>query len=205
MALLRTLSLSLALLLAGGATLYAATDGLQAFTTEAARRLAVRREPAAVPAVALQTQSGERIDLAGLRGKWLLVDFIYTRCPSYCLALGSEFAQLQERLAGPLAQGRVELVSISFDPAHDTPQELGAYLQRAHSRGAGWLAARPLKAEGLARLERSFGITVIEGAAGEYTHNAAIHVVDPQGRLVEIVDLGQSALAARTVLQGLAE
>jgi protein SCO1/2 len=205
MALLRTLSLSLALLLAGGATLYAATDGLQAFTTETARRMAVRRQPVDVPAAALQTQSGERIDLAGLRGKWLLVDFIYTRCASYCLALGSEFAQLQERLAAPLAQGQVELLSISFDPAHDTPQQLGAYLLRARSRGAGWLAARPLEAEALTRLERSFGVTVIEGATGEYTHNAAIHVVDPQGRLVEIVDLGQSALAARTVLQGLAK
>jgi protein SCO1/2 len=204
MALLRTLSLSLALLLAGGAALYAATDGFQAFTTESARRIAVRRQPVAVPAVALQTQSGERIDLAGLRGKWLLVDFIYTRCPGYCVALGSEFAQLQQRLAAPLARGQVELLSISFDPAHDTPPELGAYLQRARSRGAGWLAARPVEADALARLERSFGITVIEGAAGEYTHNAAIHVVDPQGRLVEIVGLGQSALAARTVLQGLA-
>lgn len=204
MALLRTLSLSLALLLAGGATLYAATDRFQAFTTESARRIAVRRQPVDVPAVALQTQSGERIDLAGLRGKWLLVDFIYTRCPSYCRALGSEFAQLQERLAGPLAQGRVELLSISFDPAHDTPRELGAYLQRERSRGAGWLAARPVEADGLTRLERSFGITVIEGISGDYTHNAAIHVVDPQGRLVDIVDLGQSALAARVVLQGLA-
>jgi protein SCO1/2 len=105
MALLRTLSLSLALLLAGGATLYPATDGLQAFTTETARRIAVRRQPVDVPAAALQTQSGERIDLAGLRGKWLLVDFIYTRCASYCLALGSEFAQLQERLAAPLVNG----------------------------------------------------------------------------------------------------
>ena len=204
MALLRTLSLSLALLLAGGATLDAATDGFQAFTTESARRLAVRRHPVDVPALALQTQSGERIDFAGLRGRWLLIDFIYTRCPSYCRALGSEFAQLQDRLAAPLAQGEVELLSISFDPVHDTPRELAAYLQRAGSRGAGWRAARPLDAEGLARLERSFGLTVIEGAAGEYTHNAALHVVDPQGRLVEIVDLGQSALAARMVLQGLA-
>ena len=63
----------------------------------------------------LETQSGARIDVADLRGKWLLVDFIYTRCPTYCVALGSEFAQLQDRLAGPLAKGAVELVSISFD------------------------------------------------------------------------------------------
>ena len=155
------------------------------------------------PSVALETQSGARIDVAGLRGKWLLVDFIYTRCPTYCAALGSEFAQLQDRLAGPLGKGAVELVSISFDPAHDTPPELTAYLQHARSRGAGWLAARPVDRDGLDQLKKSFGIIVIPDGMGGYTHNAAIHVVDPQGRLVEIVDAGQFDRASRTVLDKL--
>ena len=203
MRLLRTLFLSIALILVGGGVLYAATDQLQAFTSEAARRIAVRRHPIAVPSVTLETQSGARIDIANQRGKWLLVDFIYTRCPTYCVALGSEFAQLQDRLAGPLAKGAVELVSISFDPAHDTPRALAAYLQRAHSRGAGWVAARPVESGELDALKRAFGITVIPDGLGGYTHNAAIHVVDPQGRLIEIVDPGQSELAARTVLQEL--
>jgi protein SCO1/2 len=119
------------------------------------------------------------------------------------MVLGSEFAQLQDRLAVPLAQGKVQLVSISFDPAHDTPQELVSYLQRSRSRGTGWLAARPVDPDGLAQLKRSFGITVVPDGWGGYTHNAAIHVVDPQGRLIEIVDLAQAGLAGRTVLQNL--
>lgn len=203
MRLLRTLFVSAALVLVGGVVLYATTDRLRAFTTEAARRIAVRQHPVDIPLVTLETQSGARIDVAGLRGKWLLVDFIYTRCPAYCAALGSEFAQLQDRLAGPLAKGAVELVSISFDPAHDTPPELTAYLQRARSRGAGWLAARPVGRDGLDQLKTSFGITVIPDRMGGYVHNAAIHVVDPQGRLIEIVDAGQSDLAARAVLEKL--
>ena len=89
MPILRALLASLALLLAGGAALSAATGRFQAFTTEAARRLAVRQHPIAIPAVALQIQSGAHINFADLRGKWLLVDFIYTRCPTYCLALGA--------------------------------------------------------------------------------------------------------------------
>jgi protein SCO1/2 len=203
MRLLRTLFVSLALIVIGGVVLYAATDQLRAFTSEAARRIAVREHPVEVPPVTLETQSGARIDIADLRGKWLLVDFIYTRCPTYCVALGSEFAQLQDRLGGPLGSGAIELVSISFDPAHDTPRALAAYLQRAHSRGAGWVAARPVDSGGLDALERAFGITVIPDGLGGYTHNAAIHVVDPQGRLIEIVDPGQSDLAVRTVLQKL--
>lgn len=203
MPILRTLLASLTLLLAGGAALSAATDGFQAFTTEAARRIAVRQNPIAVPAVELQSQSGARISFASLRGKWLLVDFIYTRCPSYCVALGAEFAQLQDRLAGPIARGEVELLSISFDPDHDTPPELAAYLQRSRDRGHGWRAARPLAPDGLLQLERAFGVTVIADGFGGYTHNAAIHLVDPDGRLVEIFDLGDAEFVGRAVQQGL--
>ena len=199
MPILRTLLASLALLLAGGAALSAATDRFQAFTTEGARRLAVRQHPTAIPAVALQIQSGERVDLADLHGKWLLVDFIYTRCPTYCLALGGEFAQLQDRLAGPIAQGKVQLLSISFDPIHDTPQQLAAYLQRSRDRGHGWFAGRVVEPDGLGSLERAFGITVVPDGAGGYTHNAAIHLVDPRGRLVEIFDLGDPGLVGEAV------
>jgi protein SCO1/2 len=203
MALPRTLCVSVLLGLAGGATLYGATDRLQAFTTESARRVAVRQHPMEIPAVALETQSGERINLATMRGRWLLVDFIYTRCPTYCRALGSEFAQLQDRLAGPLAQDKVRLVSISFDPEHDTPEELASYLRRSRNRGPGWIAARPLSAQDLARLTQAFGITVIADGAGGYVHNTAIHVVDPQGRLVQIIDAAEPDRAGRTVTQRL--
>ena len=129
-AVLRTCLASAALLLAGGVALAAATDGFQAFTTETARRVAVRRQPADLPAVTLENQSGARFTFADLRGKWLLVDFIYTRCPTFCTVLGGDFAQLERQLAGPIAQGKVQFLSISFDPAHDAPADLAAYLAR---------------------------------------------------------------------------
>ena len=194
---LRTLLASLALLIAGGAALGAATDGFRAFTTETARRIAVRDHPVAVPAVALQSQSGAQLRFADFRGQWLLVDFIYTRCPTVCLALGGDFAQLQRLLAGPIGAGQVRLLSISFDPVHDTPEQLEAYQQRFGDRGSGWLAARPLTADGLVQLKRAFGITVIPDQYGGYTHNTAIHVVDPRGRLVEILDSGDAQRVAQ--------
>lgn len=203
MPILRTLLVSLILMTVGGFALSAATDGFRVFTTEAARRVEVREHPVAIPDVALQTASGTRIDFVDLRGKWLLVDFIYTRCPTYCVALGGEFAQLQDRLAAPLAQGKLQLLSISFDPDHDTPQELTAYQQRFRTRGAGWLAARPVNADGLGQLERAFGITVIPDTLGGYTHNAAIHTVDPQGHLVEITDMGNPDPIAAGIVRSL--
>lgn len=201
MLVLRTLLVSLALLLAGGAVLGVATSGFQAFTTEAARRIAVHQNPIAVPAVTLQIESSARIDFSSLQGKWLLVDFIYTRCSSYCVALGAEFAQLQNRLAGPIEQGKVQLLSISFDPDHDTPAQLAAYLRRSHDRGHGWHAGRPIGANSLLKLKRAFGITVIADGLGGYTHNVAIHLIDPGGRLVDIFDAGDLARVELAVSQ----
>lgn len=198
--LLRTLCASAAVALAGAVALYAATDAGRAFTTESARRIAVRAHPVEIPAVALQTQRGARIDLGALQGRWLLVDFIYTRCASYCGALGSEFSELQDRLAGPLARRQVALLSITFDAAHDSPAQLAAYLRRSRSRGDGWIAARPVGETELARLEHAFGVTVVPDRTGGYVHNAAIHLVDPRGRLVEIFDAGEGQRAARAVL-----
>lgn len=205
MPILRTLLTNLALVAAGGTALCAATDGFHAFTTETARRIEVRQHPVPLPAATLETQSGNRIRFTDFRGTWLLVDFIYTRCPTYCRALGGEFAQLQRRLAGPIAQGQVRLLSISFDPVHDTPQQLAAYQQRFRDQGFGWIAARPVDTDELRQLERVFGITVIADRFGGFTHNAAVHVVDPQGRLVAILDMGSPELVASSLPQNFAQ
>ena len=202
-AVLRTSLASAALLLVGGVALAAATNGFQAFTTETARRVAVRSRPAELLPVALESQSGARFMLADLRGKWLLVDFIYTRCPTFCAVLGGDFAQLERQLAGPIAQGRVQLLSISFDPTRDLPAQLAAYLGRFRSRDKGWQAARPLTADGLQSVTAEFGITVIPDRLGGYTHNAAIHLVDREGRLVDIFDLGDVDRIRETVLRSL--
>jgi protein SCO1/2 len=153
--------------------------------------------------VALESQSGARFTLADLRGTWLLVDFIYTRCPTFCTALGGDFARLERKLVGPIARGKVQLLSISFDPTQDTPAQLAAYLGRFRGRSIGWQAARPVSVDGLRQITTAFGVTVIPDQLGGYTHNAAIHLVDPEGRLVDIFDLGDVDRIRDTVLRNL--
>lgn len=204
MSILRTLLASLAILVAGTAVLAAATRGFRAFTTETARRIDVREHPRALPQVPLQTSGGRMTDFARLRGRWALVDFIYTRCMTYCSVQGGEFARLQHRLAGPIAADKVVLVSISFDPAHDGPAQLAGYQRRSGDHGKGWLAVRPTSQSGLDALLRVFGVTAIPDGLGGYVHNAAIAVVDPHGRLVAITDWDAPHEAERYVLRGLA-
>lgn len=184
----RTLLASLLIGAAGVATLAAASDGFRAFTSQAALRLDVAEQPRPLPTVVLETAQGERIPLSSLRGRWLLVDFIYTRCTTYCMVQGGVFARVQRELAGPIARDKVALLSISFDPRHDGPTQLAGYLQRMGGRGERWIVARPADAAGLQALLRSFGVVVLPDGLGGYVHNAAINVVDPQGRLVAVTD-----------------
>lgn len=202
---LRTLLLSLLIVIAGGATLAAATDGFRAFTTESARRLAVREHAVPVPDFPLQSASGGHFTLQDLRGHWLLVDFVYARCQAWCSVLGGEFAQLQDLLAAPIAQDRLRLLSISFDPVNDDPAQLAAYQHRFGDRGHGWIAARPLDGASLNLATRVFGIRVIADGTGGYIHNASIALVDPQGRLVRIFDSGRPDVVAAALQEMLAQ
>lgn len=198
---LRTATASLLVVAAGVTLLTVATDRLQAFTTETARQVFVRQHPFELPGVMIETQTGEQINLADLRGRWVLIDFIYTRCTTLCAVLGSEFNQLQNLLSEPLARGAVQLLSISFDPEYDQAPQLAMYLQRFRNHSPGWLAARPIDAAALDLLKSSFGITVIADGFGGYTHNAAIHMVDPQGRLVDILEMGNPGRVATALRQ----
>ncbi len=203
MAVLRTLLVSLVLLAAGLGVLAAATHGFRAYTTETTRRLDVREHPRLVPPLPLQTADGGDTSFGELRGRWLLVDFIYTRCMTYCSVQGSEFARLQRQLAEPIAAGKVTLLSVSFDVAHDTPAALADYQRRHGDQGAGWLAARPLDDADLATLMQVFGVVAVPDGIGGFVHNAAIAVVDPTGKLVTILDWDDFDTAARYVTQRL--
>ncbi len=202
---LRTLLASGLILAAGLASLAAITAGFHAFTTETARRLAIAHQPRAIPAARLETAQGDVLDLARLRGRWLLVDFIYTRCMTYCSVQGNEFARLQERLRDAIEDDRVALLSISFDPEHDGPAALAAYQKRSGDRGRGWIATRPADTASLRPLLDAFEVKAIPDGSGGFVHNAAIEVVDPQGRLVAVFDWDAASAAATYVADRLAD
>jgi len=130
------------------------------------------------------------------RHVWL-VTFMYTRCPTLCTTLGIEFERLQRALGQDPRDAHIRLLSISFDPAHDDVRALKAYAAEHHADPARWTVAVPSSAAALAQLEREAGIVVINDGLGGYTHNAAIHVVLDDGRLVRIFgfDNPEGALA----------
>lgn len=174
---------------AGLAVAHTATDGFEAYTLESARRLHALRSPAPVADLALDLADGGRVFLSELPGRVVLVDFIYTNCATYCVALGSVYAQLQRRLSAEIAAGEVRLLSVSFDPARDGPGELRAYRARHSPGSAGWELGEPAHPDELQSWLSAFGVVVIPDGLGGYAHNAAIHVVGPNRKLVAIHDL----------------
>ena len=139
----------------------------------------------AVPDFSVTLQDGSALRLSDLRGKVVALTFVYTRCPipEFCPAMDARFAELQKRVAtDPQRVGEVRLLSISFDPEHDTPEVLAKH---AASRGAKpplWRFAVASHEE-LAKVAERFGLAY-GPRKGEIIHNLSTAVIGPDGKLV---------------------
>jgi protein SCO1/2 len=142
-----------------------------------------------VPDFAFTDQSGKRISLKQYRGKTLLVTFIYTRCPfpDFCPRMSSNFAEIDKQLATNPALAKTHLISISFDPEHDTPKVLRDYaFSVAHTHETQlfnrWEFAVPSAAD-LPKIADFFALTV-KPEGGMITHNLSTAVIGPNGKIV---------------------
>ena len=79
--------------------------------------------------VLLVDQDGKTFSLSSYKGRPVLVDFMYTRCPTLCGVLGDDFHDVLQLMSGAGAGAPIDLLSISFDPAYDTPTVLRKYAQ----------------------------------------------------------------------------
>lgn len=214
MSLFRTALLSAVLAVAGYSSVVWLTHDFQVWTAEGARRLGVALQPIAVPPVVVDGPdlAPQRLaDWLAAPGAVTVVDFIYTRCQTVCLSLGSTFQQLQASLLqdhaalaeganvpGPMAVragGGVRLLSLSFDGAYDNPARLQVYAQKLQADAAVWQLARVPDSEQNAQLLQRLGVVVVPDGRGDYEHNAALLVVDAKGQLVRIFDPAEQQLA----------
>jgi protein SCO1 len=144
-----------------------------------------------VPDFSFTNQSGRRVSLKQYRGKVLLVTFIYTRCPfpDYCPRVSANFAQIDKQLdADPALGAETRLLSVSFDPQHDTPKVLRDYaFSVAHSHDAAlfrrWEFAAPPQAE-LPKIADFFGL-FYKADGGVINHSLSTTVIGPDGKIVK--------------------
>ncbi len=165
-----------------------------------------------VPDFKLVNQNGKNISLHQYRGQTLLLTLIYTRCPfpDFCPRVGHEFAEIDRQVrANPARFGKTHLLSISFDPAHDTPRVLREYgFSCASSKDPAlfthWEFAAIPKDE-LPSFADYFALTYKE-EGGLITHSLSTAVISPDGKIFrwyhgadwQASDLLQDMAAAKT-------
>jgi len=138
-----------------------------------------------VPRFRLKDQSGEFFgSTQHLEGKVWIADFIFTRCTSTCPSQTSAFGRLQAELAADPATAEVQLVSITVDPANDTPEVLAEYAHNAGADPAHWtfLTGKKPQIESLVKQGFRLPINEPDGAA-PLTHSQSFVLVDRARRV----------------------
>jgi protein SCO1/2 len=187
----RTVALSAVLLALGIWAVWAITAGFVLLTSEQARRLDISRKHPPVTDVRLIDQNGQAFrfgEWVKERNKLVIVDFIYTNCQTLCRVLGNEFQQLQRAIIDRGLQGRVQLLSVSFDPEHDSPLVLRQYAEHMEARSDVWTFATVAQADDLTTLLREFNVIVIPNQIGGFQHNAALVWISPSGKMMRVTD-----------------
>jgi len=91
-----------------------------------------------VPNVPVVTQDGKTVrfydDL--IKGKIVIISFIYTSCRDICPLTTARMAQVEEKL-GDVVGRDIFIISMTVDPENDTPDKLKQYAE-AFSAGPGW-------------------------------------------------------------------
>ena len=151
----------------------------QAFTTEALRQAELNENPKKIKSLILVNSDQQIIELANLSKdqRVYIVDFMYTRCQTVCLSLGSVFHNLQAKILAQGLEKKIGLASISFDPKNDDPQALQRYEKRMQMQTDVWRAYSLQDANQRDLLLNSFGIMVIPAPLDEFEHNAALHLL----------------------------
>jgi protein SCO1/2 len=149
-----------------------------------------------VPDFSLTNQDGKRISIKAFQGKALAITFIYSRCPlpEYCIRMSTNFSDLANQLKGdPMVKDKIRLLSISFDPANDTPAKLRSY-------GIGYMGNDPNakfdvwqlavgKDEEVRKIADFFGLRyeVDQNDTTKINHSLRTAVIAPDGKVVKII------------------
>ncbi len=147
-----------------------------------------------IPDFTLTNQDGKRISIKDFKGKALAITFIYAKCPlpDYCIRMSTNFSDLANQLAANAdLKDKVNLLSISFDPANDTPEKLKSYGLGYMGKGATslgvWQLAVGKDAE-VQKIADFFGLRyeVDPTNKTQINHSLRTAVIGPDGKVTKI-------------------
>jgi protein SCO1/2 len=135
-----------------------------------------------LPNVTLIDQRGRNVTLSSLKGRPVLIDFIYTTCPGPCPLMTSRMAVVAKRL-GPQLGRKVTFVSITIDPEHDRPPQLLKYAHEAGADEQGWLFLTGTPAQ-IAQVMALYRLRSERNKDGTIQHSVASFLLGPDGHQI---------------------
>lgn len=143
----------------------------------------------AVPDTKLIDESNMARPLTSYRGHRIALTFMYTRCPQpdFCPLMDRNFAALQNEIRKTPDLRDVRLVSVSFDPANDTPAVLKTHAGDLKADPAVWHFVTAAPAD-IKDFTTKFGVTAepSDESPAVLTHNLSTAIIDADGKLVKI-------------------
>lgn len=139
----------------------------------------------------LQSADGE-VNSKAMRGKVMLIYFGYTHCPDVCPASLAAGGQAVKSLT-PVECANVRMLMVSVDPERDSVKHLKEYTAFFHPDMRG-VTGSPQQIADLAKALGAGYIRQPAAADGSYAvdHTTATYVVDREGKLAAVLDLGVS-------------
>jgi cytochrome oxidase Cu insertion factor (SCO1/SenC/PrrC family) len=150
-------------------------------------------DPPRVPDVVLTDEAGRQVRVYDdlVKDHVVAINFIFTTCTTVCPPMGATFSGVQSLIgARP-----VRLVSVSVDPATDTPQRLAEWKARFHG-GSSWTLLTGPPAD-IDRLRKALGVYTPD----RFSHSSTVVVIDdrrgrstrisglaPAGAIIEAID-----------------
>ena len=134
--------------------------------------------PPAAPNFALHDQDGRTVTVAGQRGHWAVVTFLYTNCPDVCPLIAANLNGALQSDEGHTAGLRV--LAVSVDPARDTQAAVHRYAI-THRLAPGFHFLIGSAAE-LERVWAKYHVAARPGPRGSVTHSTFEILIDPRGQ-----------------------
>jgi protein SCO1/2 len=131
----------------------------------------------AAPDFRLPDQSGRPTSLSEQRGRFVVVTFLYTRCPDVCPLMASELNGALRQLGRH--RDRVRVLAISVDPAGDTPVRVKGFV-RARRLLPQFRYLTGSRAS-LDRVWRGYHVAAQVGSPASSIHSAYALLIDPAG------------------------
>jgi protein SCO1/2 len=139
-----------------------------------------------MPPFSLTNQNGEPISLDTFRGQSFVLTFVFTRCPvpNFCPRMSNNFEELQSAIKSSDSLAKTQLLSVTLDPAYDTPKVLSDYAAFHHADPKIWTFATGDE-KNIDSLTRAFSV-YRQTEGGAISHGLATALIDRNGTVERI-------------------